>query len=192
MKLIFIVLLSVLSSSVFAGGGNVQFLYATDPGATVTPEYLWKGENCGGLSFVDLYEDSRFFTNNVIDCAVSDNFFVGTELSANNRGETAKLGIGRSFSVPGMKVFRVTAYPGVWSEFGDQPQVKFVWLTNDWQLTDTLAMYSTGFFRARKDAPDLYQPQVWLKKEGINFQLGCEVLGVGNHSDFQIAIKYVF
>ena len=173
-------------------GSNIQVLHGNDRGATVTPEYFWKTESCGGLSFIDLYEQGQFFTSNVIDCGVGDNIFVGTEISTNNNGETLKLGIGRAFDFPGTKVLRISIYPGVWSGFGDEPQVKFVWLTEDWHLSETVSVYSTGFYRFRRSIPDAYQPQVWLKKDGWKVHVGIEVFGVGRQRDVQLALKFVF
>jgi hypothetical protein len=193
MKALLIVLILLFPIVVAAGNGsNIQVLNGNDRGATVTPEYFWKTDVCGGLSFIDLYESSQFFTNSVIDCSIGDSIFLGAEVSANNNGETLKVGIGRAFTFSGIKVLRITAYPGVWSGFGDEPQVKLVWLTEDWELTDTVSLYSTGFYRFRRDIPDAYQPQVWLKKEGWKTHVGIEVFGVGRKRDVQLALKFVF
>lgn len=195
MKRILIALsvLLLLSTAVVAGNGsNIQVLNGNDRGTTVTPEYFWKSDMCGGLSFIDLYERGQFFTNNVIDCNVGDNIFVGAEISATNNGETLKLGIGHAFAFPSTKVLRITAYPGVWSGFGDEPQIKVVWLTEDLLLTDTVSLYSTGFYRFRQGIPDAYQPQLWLKKEGWRTHVGIEVFGVGHQHDVQLALKFVF
>ena len=173
-------------------GGNIQLLNGSDRGFTITGEYAWKNEHCGGLSFVDLYENQRFFTNNIIDCGAGGKFFISGELSANNVGETLKLGIGRSFEISGLKVFRITAYPGVWSDTGDVSQIKAVWLTEDLVVSEKLSLYSTGFARFRKDLPTVYQPQIWLKKSGSRLQLGIEVFGVGENYDPQIAMKVTF
>lgn len=193
MNMLLIGLILLFPAAVAAGNGsNIQVLHGDNRGATITPEYFWKTDTCGGLSFIDLYERGQFFANNVIDCNVGDNTFLAAEVSANNNGETLKVGIGRAFTFSGIKVLRVTAYPGVWSGFGDEPQVKLVWLSEDWHLTETLFLYSTGFYRFRRDVPDVYQPQVWLKKEGWKTHVGIEVFGVGRQRDVQLALKFVF
>lgn len=185
-----VVLLS--ATTLASNGSNIQVLHHANRGVTITPEYFWKQKRCGGLSFIDLYERQQFFTNNVVDCNISDGMFLGAEVSANNAGETLKLGIGRRFDIPGLKVFRVTAYPGVWSGFGDKPQLKLVWLTRDWELGRGISLYSTGFYRFRQGIPDAYQPQVWLKKGSSDVHFGIEVFGIGDRRDIQLAVKFVF
>jgi hypothetical protein len=167
----------------FDVGGSVELLQGTDGATILTPQYHWRSGKCDGFGFVDIFVDGgplKFLGDNTINCKVAGPVFVSAEAGATNFGVTAKAGIGVDVPLPGMIFTRVTAYPVVTRGDGDRPQVKVTWLSKDLKLGKKVSAYTTGFARFRDGAPDVAQPQIWLKVDGLPFEVGAEAAFFGS------------
>jgi hypothetical protein len=174
-------------------GAAIEVMQGLDDQTIVTPQFNWGAGDCGGFGFVDIFVDGgplKFLGNTTVDCSVAKGVFASVEAGATNFGVSGKVGIGAVLPVPGMIFAKATVYPLVKGD--DRPQVKLTWLSKDLKLGKGVAVYAAGFARFRDKAPDVAQPQLWLKIDGMPFEVGGKAAIFGKKTDFYIGIKRNF
>ena len=66
------------------------------------------------------------------------------------------------------------------------------WGTKDLRLTDDVSMYASGFADFKKTAPDVVEPQLWLKFDDSPIEVGTEVSIFGEQTSMSAAVKFKF
>lgn len=173
-------------------GAAVEVLHSTEGNTVITPSYNWRLGDCGGFGFADVFPDGGpldFLTDNTVDCKVAGPVFASVEAGATNFGTTFKAGIGANVPVPGMQFVTITAYPFVTRGDGNRRQLKVVWRSEDFELANNVSIYASGFARFRDGAPDVVQPQVWVRVNDSPVEFGGEIAFFGSDATVLVAIK---
>ena len=175
--------------------GAVMIFQGQNDSTVVTGEYSWQIGDIGGFGFVDKNLDgSGHFTNHEIRATVTGPIFVLAEAGHHPGGDFQLVGAGvRLGQLPvvrdGFRFLNVSAE----KSFGaNADQVKVVWMTEDLGIDDSVKIYSSGFVRIRKNAPDVAQPQGWLKVDGLPFEVGGELDVFGNNKNMEVGVKLNF
>lgn len=175
---------------------NTHVLVGEENVATV--EYAWANGDLSGFGFVDKSIDSDFFiTDHEVRLDVEGPVYVSAELGYNRfGGEQGKVGVGVRLS--GLPVIRDNfVYLNVYAQhtvFGPDSEriIGVSWATKDLRVTDGVSVYASGFADIRHDAPDVIQPQLWLKFDDSPVEVGTEVSIFGDQASVSAAAKFNF
>ncbi|MEK7462393.1 MAG: hypothetical protein AAB618_02355 [Patescibacteria group bacterium] len=161
----------------------------------ITAEYAWADGSFSGFGFIDKSLNSDFvITDNEVRAKVAGPFYVNGELGYNRFGGTmGKIGVG--VNIAGLPAVRDHfTYLRVYAQhtvFG--PDAKRIigasWGTKDLRLTKGVSVYASGFADIKQDAPDVVQPQVWLKFDNSLVEVGTEVSIFGKETSVMAALK---
>ena len=188
-----------LSTSVFAQeldvGANVHILQGETGSTVVTAEYDWQLGNLGGFGFVDKNVDGTgYFTNHEVRLDVHGPVYALAEVGGSPAWDFQLVGVG--VKLRNLPVVRDNfVFLNVTAELArgaNANQFKIVWRTRDLKLTEDVSVYSSGFARFRIDAPDVIQPQVWVKIKDIPVEFGSEIAVFGDTVNVQVAVKVNF
>lgn len=174
---------------------NAQALIGDD---IVTGEYAWAEGDWSGYGFADVaVNDDFYITDHEVRYHVGRPAYVSAELGYDRFGGTRfKVGVGANLNgVPFVNdnfVFmNVYAQKVVEGPEGDYI-VGMAWETKSLQLTEDMSVYVAGFADLKKSAPDVFQPQVWLKFNNSPFEVGIEYAQFGNDNSVSGALKLKF
>jgi len=196
-RLVAAIFLAALSSHAQADyfDANVHTL----AGANVaTAEYSWANGRFGGYGYVDKSLQSDFvITDHEVRLNVTGPFYVNTEVGYNRfGGAMGKVGAGVNLSgLPLIKDYFI--YLRVYvqkSAFGpDAGRITGVsWGTKYFQLTKEISIYISGFADIKQNAPDVIEPQVWLKFNNLPVEVGAEISIFGHSTKVSGAVKLKF
>lgn len=192
-------LVSLFPLAAFAQDGyfeaNTQALIGDD---VVTGEYTWAKGDWSGYGFADVaVNDDFYITDHEIRYRVAEPAFVSAELGYDRFGGTRfKIGVGANlngvqFVNDNFVFLNVYAQKVLEGPEGDYI-VGVAWETKPLQLSEDIGVYVTGFADLKKNAPDVFQPQVWLKFNGSPLEVGFEYAQFGDSNSVSGALKLKF
>ena len=165
---------------------------------TVTAEYVWADGRFSGFGFVDKSLDSDFvITDHEVRAQVAGLFYLSAELGYNRFGGTmGKVGAGVSLGqLPVVRdhfvYLRAYAQKTVFGPDAGRI-IGASWGTKDLRLTKGVSAYASGFADIKRNAPDVVQPQLWLKFDNVPIEAGTEVSIFGKHTTVSAAVKLKF
>lgn len=174
---------------------NAQVLVGDD---IVSGEYAWAEGDFSGYGFADVaVHDDFYITDHEVRYHVANPVFVSAELGYNRFGGTTfKVGVGASLGdVPFVKenfVFLNVYAQEVVSGPGGDHLFGFAFETKALALTENISIYAAGFADFKTGAPDVIQPQVWLKFADNPIEIGTEIAIFGDETSVSGALKYKF
>ena len=145
---------------------NTQILVGDD---IVSGEYAWAEGDFSGYGFADVaVHDDFHITDHEVRYHVANPVFLSAELGYNRFGGTTfKVGVGASLGdVPFVKenfVFLNVYAQEVVSGPGGDHLFGLAFETKSIALTESISIYAAGFADFKAGAPDVIQPQVWMK-----------------------------
>ena len=192
-------LLLLSATPAFANDGyidaNVHILVGAD---VASAEYSWAKGDLSGFGFVDKSLNSDFIiTDHEVRAQVVEPVYVSAEVGYNRfGGERMKVGVG--VKLGDLPVVRdnfvyLNAYAQHTVHGSDADQIVGVsWGTKDLRLTDDVSIYASGFADFKSSAPDVIQPQLWLKFDKVPVEVGGEVSIFGKQTDYSLSVKFKF
>lgn len=176
-------------------GANSQILFGDD---IVSGEYAWAEGNWSGYGFVDVaVYDDFYITDHEVRYQLTNPSYASAELGYNRFGGTTfKVGIGTSLnSVPFVAenfVFLNVYAQEVVSGPGGDRVLGVAWETKSLPLTENVSIYTAGFADFKMEAPDVLQPQIWLRFGDSPIEIGTEIACFGNEKSISAAVKLKF
>jgi len=174
---------------------NTQILVGDD---IVSGEYAWAEGDFSGYGFADVaVHDDFHITDHEVRYHVANPVFLSAELGYNRFGGTTfKVGVGASLGdVPFVKenfVFLNVYAQEVVSGPGGDHLFGLAFETKSIALTESISIYAAGFADFKAGAPDVIQPQVWMKFNDSPIEIGTEVAIFGDETSVSGALKYKF
>ena len=167
-------------------------------GKVVTAEYAWAKGRLSGFGFVDKSLETGFvITDHEVRANVAGPFYVNAEVGYNRfGGNMGKVGAGVNLgSLPVVRdklvYLRIYAQKTIFGPDADRI-IGVSWGTKDLRLTDDVSMYASGFADFKKNAPDVVEPQLWLKFDDSPIEVGTEVSIFGEQTSMSAAVKFKF
>lgn len=164
----------------------------------ITAEYAWAHGPLSGFGFVDWAPGNDFvITDHEVRGQVAGPFYASAELGYSRFGGTmGKVGAG--VQLGGLPVVRdsfvyLRAYAQA-TVFGPDAGrlVGVSWGTKDVRVTKGVAIYASGFADIKRKAPDVIQPQVWVKFDKLPIEVGTEVSIFGKDKVVSAAARVNF
>lgn len=161
----------------------------------ITAEYVWSEGDLSGYGYVDKSLDNDFvITDHEVRLATKGPFYISAELGYNRfGGEMGKVGAGVHLgNLPGIR--DTFAYMDVYAQhtvFGPDADriVGGSFSTKDVRLMDGVSVYVSGFADFKHNAPDVIQPQVWVKFDNSPFEVGAEASIFGGEASYFATLK---
>lgn len=162
---------------------GVELLSNENGQQTTTADVAWRKGKLSGYSFFDDTSNGFSLNNNAVNLDLANidqigTVFAATEFGTGTPGSQFKAGLGvATGKVPGTKFVTATYFP--YASGADVDQIRVVWATKDLEV-GKLNFFSTGFYRLKSDAPDIYQPRLQMSHDDIpGVSVGVEFEGFG-------------
>lgn len=164
----------------------------------VTAEYSWASGPLSGFGFVDKSLNSDFvISDHEVRGNVAGPVYVSVEVGYNKfGGEMGKIGAG--VNLGGLPAIQDNfVFLNVYAQkpvFGPSFNhlVGVSWGTKDLRVAEGVSVYASGFADIKSGAPDVVQPQAWLKFDDSPIEVGTEVSFFGKETSFSGAVKFKF